>query len=43
MPLLAEAGALAERVLAPLNAIGDREPATIAEDAVRMPAGFREA
>ena len=42
-PLLAEAGRLAERVLAPLNAIGDREPTTIANGAVRMPAGFREA
>ena len=41
--LLAEAARLAESRLAPLNQPGDRQPPTIANGAVVMPAGFREA
>jgi alkylation response protein AidB-like acyl-CoA dehydrogenase len=41
--LLSEAARLAERVLAPLNQVGDRHPATCENGAVRMPPGFREA
>jgi alkylation response protein AidB-like acyl-CoA dehydrogenase len=41
--VLEEAGKLARDVLAPLNASGDREQATIENGVVRTPAGFREA
>ena len=41
--LLTEAARLAERVLAPLNPLGDRHPPTLADGAVRMPPGFQEA
>ena len=41
--VLSEAARLAERVLAPLNQVGDRHPATCENGAVRMPPGFREA
>jgi len=41
--VLEEAGRLATGVLAPLNATGDREGCRHEGDAVRTPAGFREA
>ncbi|MFL5333962.1 MAG: acyl-CoA dehydrogenase family protein, partial [Geminicoccaceae bacterium] len=41
--LLTEAARLAERELAPLNQVGDRQPATCENGVVRMPAGFRAA
>ncbi|WOI56608.1 acyl-CoA dehydrogenase C-terminal domain-containing protein [Palleronia sp. LCG004] len=41
--ILGEAGKLAENVLAPLNAIGDREGCTLENGVVRTPAGFRDA
>jgi alkylation response protein AidB-like acyl-CoA dehydrogenase len=41
--LLAEAARLAERVLAPLNQVGDRTPPVLADGAVLMPPGFRNA
>jgi 3-(methylthio)propanoyl-CoA dehydrogenase len=41
--LLAEAARLAERVLAPLYAVGDRDPPVLTDGGVRMPPGFREA
>jgi 3-(methylthio)propanoyl-CoA dehydrogenase len=41
--VLDEAGKLADEVLAPLNATGDREGATLENGAVRTPAGFAAA
>ena len=41
--VLAEAGKLAEEVLAPLNATGDREGCHLENGVVRTPTGFREA
>jgi alkylation response protein AidB-like acyl-CoA dehydrogenase len=40
---LAEAGKLAAEVLAPLNRVGDQNPATVENGVVRTPPGFREA
>ncbi|WP_194743301.1 acyl-CoA dehydrogenase C-terminal domain-containing protein [Thermaurantiacus tibetensis] len=41
--VLEEAGKLASGVFAPLNAVGDREGARIADGVVTLPEGFREA
>ncbi|MBL8835044.1 MAG: acyl-CoA dehydrogenase [Alphaproteobacteria bacterium] len=41
--VLEEAGKLAADVLAPLNRVGDREPARLDNGVVRTPPGFREA
>lgn len=41
--VLAEAGKFAAAVLAPLNAIGDRNPSRLANGAVATPSGFKEA
>jgi alkylation response protein AidB-like acyl-CoA dehydrogenase len=41
--VLDEAAAFAEKELAPLNALGDREAATWTAEGVRMPAAFKEA
>jgi len=41
--ILDEAAKLAGEVLAPLNAVGDRHGATLADGTVRLPNGFREA
>jgi alkylation response protein AidB-like acyl-CoA dehydrogenase len=41
--VLAEAGKFAAAVLAPLNAIGDRNPSRLANGAVATPPGFKEA
>ncbi|MEY4870865.1 MAG: hypothetical protein RLZZ563_195, partial [Pseudomonadota bacterium] len=41
--VLAEAGKLAETVLAPLNRVGDRDGARLENGVVRTPAGFAEA
>nr|WP_295659515.1 acyl-CoA dehydrogenase [Polymorphobacter sp.] len=41
--ILTEAGKLASGVFAPLNAIGDKAGAVLANDAVTLPAGFAEA
>ncbi|MBC5809643.1 MAG: acyl-CoA dehydrogenase family protein, partial [Candidatus Eremiobacteraeota bacterium] len=42
-PVLEEAGAFASGVLAPLNAVGDREGARWIDGRVKTPAGFKEA
>ncbi|MEM6680197.1 MAG: acyl-CoA dehydrogenase family protein, partial [Pseudomonadota bacterium] len=42
-PILAEAGKIASEVLAPLNAIGDRQGCRLENGVVRTPEGFREA
>ncbi|HXS42333.1 MAG TPA: acyl-CoA dehydrogenase [Stellaceae bacterium] len=41
--ILAEAGKFAAAVLAPLNAVGDRNPSRLANGAVETPPGFKEA
>jgi len=41
--ILAEAGRFAEEVLAPLNTVGDREPARLEAGKVATPPGWREA
>ena len=41
--ILGEAGRLAADVLAPLNQVGDREPARLVDGVVRTPPGFRAA
>ncbi len=41
--VLAEAGKIARDVLAPLNAVGDREGCVLENGVVRTPEGFREA
>jgi alkylation response protein AidB-like acyl-CoA dehydrogenase len=41
--ILEEAGRIARDVLAPLNAVGDREGCRLENGVVRTPAGFREA
>ncbi len=41
--ILGEAGKLSEQVLAPLNAVGDREGCRLENGVVRTPAGFRAA
>ena len=41
--VLEEAGKLASEVLAPLNAVGDREGCTLENGIVRTPTGFRDA
>ena len=41
--VLEEAGKLASDVLAPLNAVGDREGCTLENGVVRTPTGFKEA
>ena len=41
--VFAAAGKLANNVLAPLNAVGDREGCTFENDVVRTPAGFKDA
>jgi alkylation response protein AidB-like acyl-CoA dehydrogenase len=41
--ILEEAGRIASDVLAPLNAVGDREGCVLENGVVRTPAGFREA
>ncbi|HCL63322.1 MAG TPA: acyl-CoA dehydrogenase [Rhizobium sp.] len=41
--ILDEAAAFAERVLQPLNTIGDRQGCTVSESRVRTPAGFADA
>ncbi len=41
--ILTEAGKLASGVFAPLNAVGDKAGARLADDAVTLPAGFAEA
>jgi hypothetical protein len=41
--ILEEAGKIASEVLAPLNAVGDREGCVLENGVVRTPEGFREA
>ena len=41
--MLEEAGKVASGVLAPLNAVGDREGCTLENGVVRTPKGFKEA
>lgn len=41
--ILEEAGKLAAGVLAPLNRVGDRNPARLDNGVVRTPPGFKEA
>jgi 3-(methylsulfanyl)propanoyl-CoA dehydrogenase len=41
--ILAEAGKFAAAVLAPLNAVGDRNPSRLANGVVETPPGFKEA
>ena len=41
--VLEEAGKVASGVLAPLNAVGDREGCTLENGVVRTPKGFKEA
>ena len=42
-PILQEAGKLAREVLAPLNPVGDKHGAVLADDVVTSPPGFAEA